>query len=101
MNKGVTEGRPLARSTSSSEDGVDLEKSKASVVPVAVPVSDSAVQNDTLDTVDGNSQISQQSSTFTKQDHMLIATSNCSSQSDQGIVALHLCSFKCILYSSS
>ncbi|KFK38656.1 hypothetical protein AALP_AA3G143200 [Arabis alpina] len=37
----VTEETPLAKSTSSSENGADLEKSKASVVPVAVPVLDS------------------------------------------------------------
>lgn len=94
MDKGIAEEQPLAKTTSSSEDGVDLGKSKATVVPVAVSVSDSIVQNDTQCALDGTSQISQQPSTFTKQD----ATSNCSSQSGQGTVALHLCIFNCILY---
>lgn len=90
MNKGVTEEQPPSKSMSSSQDVVALDKSKASTVPVAV--SDSAVENDTQYALDGTSQISQQSS--------VIVASNCSSQSEQGIVAFHICSTKCILYSS-
>lgn len=89
MYKGVTEEQPLSKSTSSSEDVVEPDKSEASTVPVAV--SDSFVENDTQYAVDGTSQISQQSS--------MIVNSNCSSQSEQGLVSLHLCSTKCILYS--
>lgn len=55
MNKGVTEEQPLPKSTSSSEDVVEPDKSKASTLPVAV--SDSVVEND----VEGTSQIPQQS----------------------------------------
>ncbi|VVA97468.1 unnamed protein product [Arabis nemorensis] len=59
VNKGIAEEQPLAKSTSSSEDGVDLGKSKPSVVPVAVSVSGSVVQNGTQQALDGTSQISQ------------------------------------------
>ncbi|CAL9220637.1 unnamed protein product [Arabidopsis halleri] len=55
VNKGVTEEQPLPKSTSSSEDVVEPDKSKASTLPVAV--SDSVVEND----VEGTSQIPQQS----------------------------------------
>ncbi|KAF2541645.1 hypothetical protein F2Q68_00032816, partial [Brassica cretica] len=79
-----TEEHPPSKSTSSSEDVTEL---KSSIARETVPVSDSVVQNDTQCAVDGTS--SQQS-----------ATSNCGSQSDQGMVNLHLCCFKC-LYSSS
>ncbi|XP_010465140.1 PREDICTED: GBF-interacting protein 1-like [Camelina sativa] len=72
VNKEVTEEQPLSKSTSSSEDVVEPDKSKASTVPVAV--SDSVVKNDTQYTLDGTSQISQQSS--------MIVTSNYS-QSEQ------------------
>ncbi|CAH2053844.1 unnamed protein product [Thlaspi arvense] len=76
VNKGLTKEHPLSRSTSSSEGVTELKKSKASE---NVPVSDSVVQNDTQYAVNGTSQSSQQSS---KQDQLLIATSNCSSQPD-------------------
>ncbi|KAL1204869.1 GBF-interacting protein 1 [Cardamine amara subsp. amara] len=73
LNKVVTEEQPPSKSTSSSQDVVELDKSKASSVPVAV--SDSAVENDTHYALDGISLISEQSS--------MIVTSNCSSQSEQ------------------
>ncbi|XP_023642363.1 GBF-interacting protein 1 isoform X2 [Capsella rubella] len=73
VNKGVTKVQPLSKSTSSSEDVVEPDKSKASTVPVAV--SDSVVDNDTQYAVDETSQISQQSS--------MIVSVNCSSQSEQ------------------
>lgn len=86
VNKGVTEEQSLSKPTLSSEDVVELKKSKASAVPVAVSVSDSAEQSDT--------QISQKY-------RMVIATSSCPSQSDQGKDDLYLCSFKCTLHSSN
>ncbi|KAF8048638.1 hypothetical protein N665_2449s0007 [Sinapis alba] len=79
-NPKITEEHPPSKSASSSEDVTDLNKSKASE---AGPVSDSVVQNDTQYAVDGTSKSSRQSSTSVKQDHLLIATSNCDSQSDQ------------------
>ncbi|KAJ4918008.1 hypothetical protein Rs2_03558 [Raphanus sativus] len=89
VNKGVAEKNPLSKSTSFSEDGVELEEtSKASSEQVATPVSVSVVQNHTQDVI--SAQISQplvnnhpaelQSYTFGRQD---LSASHGSSHSDQ------------------
>lgn len=110
MNKGVAEKNPLSKSTSFSEDGVELEEtSKASSEQVAAPVSVSVVQNHTQDVI--SAQISQplvnnhpaelQSYTFGRQD---LSASHGSSHSDQGMFAFYLWTFglpPCIHQSSS
>lgn len=96
MNKELAEKNPLSKSTS-SEDCVEPETSKAITEPAAAPVSVSVVQNHIQDVT--SAQISQpvvnyqptelQSSALGQQDPSLISASHCSSQSDKGISAFY------------
>lgn len=83
MNKELAEKNHLSKSTSSSEECVEPETSKAISEPVAVPVSVSVVQNHIQDVP--SAQISQQSSALGQQDPSLVSASHCSDQSYKGI----------------
>ncbi|CAA7015431.1 unnamed protein product [Microthlaspi erraticum] len=92
--KGLAEKNPPAKSTSSSEGGVEPETSKAVSEPVAAPASVAVVQNHVQDVT--SAQISQpvvnnqpaelQSSTFTRQEPSLFFASRCSSSQSDTVI---------------